>query len=115
MKGERDGRGGEGERRGREGEGSEGGLCSSNISLKNPDSGYQIIAVNPSNVSHVRTSGKERGKRKALRHYLKPQSCLLLLRNNCCQNIAVYCSLVGYYGESFVGAVVDVDRDGTGI
>ena len=36
MEGERDGRGGEGERRGREGEGSEGGLCSSNISLKKP-------------------------------------------------------------------------------
>jgi len=38
MEGERDGRGGEGEGRGkgREGEGREGGLCSSNISFKNP-------------------------------------------------------------------------------
>jgi len=40
MEGERDGRGGEEERRGREGEGKgkegKGGLCSSNISFKNP-------------------------------------------------------------------------------
>ena len=50
MEGERDGRGGEGERRGREGEGKgkggearEGGLCSSNISLKNPEFELTLI------------------------------------------------------------------------
>jgi len=36
MEGDRDGRGGEGERRGKGREGREGGLCSSDISLKNP-------------------------------------------------------------------------------
>jgi len=36
VEGDRDGRGGEKEGKGRGGEGREGGLCSSNISLKNP-------------------------------------------------------------------------------